>query len=126
MNAKPKVLYVDDEELNLLIFEKLLEDDYEVIKAESGEEALEILEKQSDIVNIITDLNMPLMSGLEFINEAKSRFENKKYYMLTGYAINDEMQEALDSKLIIQFWTKPAEFDKIDKALKANSNLKAL
>ncbi|WKK81931.1 response regulator [Marivirga arenosa] len=120
MNAKPKVLYVDDEELNLLIFEKLLEDDYEVIKAESGEEALEILEKQSDIVNIITDLNMPLMSGLEFINEAKSRFENKKYYVLTGYAINDEMQEALDSKLIIQFWTKPAEFDKIDKALKEN------
>jgi hypothetical protein len=40
--------------------------------------------------------------------------------MLSGYAITDEIQEALDSKLITKYFEKPANFEKIEKTLEEN------
>lgn len=118
MSEGKKVLYVDDEEINLLIFCKKMEKKYHVITAESGEKGLRILEKDLDIKHIVSDLKMPGMSGLEFIEKAKAKFPEKKYYILSGYAKNREMQDAIDSGLIIAYWMKPADFEKISQTLK--------
>jgi len=67
-------------------------------------------------------MKMPSMSGLEFIREAKISYPDKKYFILTGYSINDEIQEALDSNLIIQYFMKPADFEEIDKVLQTVIN----
>lgn len=117
MGNADKVLCVDDERINLLILQKLLSGKYEVITAENGAKALDIMEQDANITFVISDMKMPVMSGLEFIKEANCRFQNKKYFMLSGYAINEEIQAALDSGLIRSYFEKPANFDEINKAL---------
>ena len=117
MQSKKKVLCVDDEPINLLILKKILGKKHEVITAEHGEAALSKLEKDPEIKLVITDMNMPGMNGLEFIQEASSRFTSNSYFMLSGYAITDEIQGALDTGLICEYFQKPADFRQIDKAL---------
>ena len=122
MKERKKVLYVDDEPINLLILKRILDKKYEVITAESGHEALSILEEKAEIELIISDLKMTGMSGMEFIQEAQKRFETKKYFVLSSYTINDEMQKALDNKIILAYFEKPAEAALIDKVLQENIN----
>jgi len=91
------------------------------INAQKEAEIALIKSEQKDpkIDIVISDMKMPSMSGLEFIREAKISYPDKKYFILTGYSINDEIQEALDSNLIIQYFMKPADFEEIDEALQA-------
>jgi len=117
MQSKKKVLCVDDEPINLLILRKILGKKYEVITATHGEEALLVLGKDPEIELVITDMNMPGMNGLEFVREANKQFSNKKYFMLSGYAITDKIYEALDTGLICEYFQKPADFKQIDRAL---------
>ncbi len=116
-----KVLCIDDEPINLMILERILGKKYNVISAESGPKALEILQKDPEIQLIITDMRMPEMSGLEFIREANKRYHGKKFFMLSGYDITDEIQDALDSSLISTYFQKPPDFKKIDEVLDENS-----
>jgi response regulator RpfG family c-di-GMP phosphodiesterase len=121
MQSKKKVLCVDDEPINLLILRKILGKKYEVITAKHGEEALLVLEKDPEIELVITDMNMPGMNGLEFIKEASDSFTPKSYFMLSGYAITDEIQEALDTGLIYEYFQKPADFKQIDRVLEEHT-----
>ena len=57
------LLYVDDEENNLTVFESAFEDDYEVYTATSAREAIKIL-KAHRIDLVITDQRMPQMTGV--------------------------------------------------------------
>jgi YesN/AraC family two-component response regulator len=121
MQNKKKVLCVDDEPINLLILKKILGRKYEVITAKHGEDGLLELEKDPAIEWVITDMNMPGMTGLDFIREAKKQFANKKYFMLSGYAITEDIQSALNTGLIYEYFQKPADYKKIDKALEEHS-----
>jgi two-component system sensor histidine kinase/response regulator len=61
-----KVLLVDDREENLTALEAILKDEnYELIKAHSGKEALSLLLKDVDFHLIILDVLMPIMNGFE-------------------------------------------------------------
>lgn len=121
MERKEKVLCVDDEPINLMILKKILGKKYEVITAELGAKALAILDNDPDISLIISDMRMPEMNGLEFVREANKRYANKVYFMLSGYAITDEIQDALNASLISEYFQKPPDFDKIFTALDRNS-----
>jgi response regulator RpfG family c-di-GMP phosphodiesterase len=54
-------------------------------------------------------MNMPEMSGMEFISKAKALYPNKNYYILAGYDFNEDIQEALDQKLIKKYFKKPLD-----------------
>lgn len=114
-----EILYIDDEKINLLVFKKIFEKKYSVTTAISGEDGLSILGSNPDIEHIVTDLRMPRMSGLEFIEEAQKLYPNKKYFILSGYSLTEEIQEAIDSGKVIQYFMKPANFEEIDTALQA-------
>lgn len=118
MNDKIKVLYVDDEEMNLQLFKLNFNKKYEVITAESGISALNLLEEHLDTEIVISDMKMPIMTGLEFIQKAKSKYPNIKFYILTGYDITDEIREALDTKLVLKYFRKPFDFKEIDNAIR--------
>ena len=118
MSDKPKLMYVDDEEMNLQLFELNFNKKFEVITAESGMGALELLEEHPDTLIVISDMRMPVMTGLEFIKKAKAKYANIKFYILTGYDITDEIKEALDNKLILKYFRKPFNFNEIDIAIK--------
>lgn len=116
-----KVLCVDDERINLLILEKLLGKNFEVLTADSGDSGLKVLEQNPSISFVISDMKMPGMNGLQFIAKAKEKWRDKVYFILSGYSLSEEIQEALDKGLILAYFEKPADLQKIQKALMENS-----
>jgi len=114
---KPKILYVDDEPINLKLFEINFSKKYEVFVANKGIHGLDILDQVQDISVIISDMKMPEMDGLEFIENAKNKYPDKKYYILTGFEITTEIQDALKTGLILKYFSKPFNIKIIDDTI---------
>lgn len=69
---KPTILIVDDEELNRQLLSLILQDDYNIVEAADGLEALKVLENEyMNISLIMLDIVMPVMDGFEFLEEFK-------------------------------------------------------
>lgn len=67
-----KILVVDDAEVNREILRVMLEDDYDVIMATDGEEALDALKRRKDDISaVLLDLHMPKMDGFAVISDLK-------------------------------------------------------
>lgn len=84
------VLVVDDQEINRDVLEMILEDDYEVITAENGEEALaRIREHSRELSIVLLDLMMPVMNGYEFLKAVRVDEELSKIpvIVLTAYIL---------------------------------------
>ncbi len=107
MEDKIIVLYVDDELINLKLFEINLGKRCNVLTADNGKRGLELLDMFPEIKVIISDMRMPYMSGIEFIRIAKAKFPEKSFFILTGYEITEEIQQAIDAGLIKQYFCKP-------------------
>ena len=108
------ILYIDDEDINLFLFARTFSSTYKVITASSGEQGLMRLEESShEIIVVITDMRMPGMYGIQFIRKAKEKFHNIAYYVLTAFNYNEEINKALEEKLIDKFFTKPFDFEVI-------------
>ncbi len=119
MNEKQTILYVDDEEINLVVFEANFIGKFNVITADSGFEGIKILENKPDIPIVISDMKMPGMNGIEFIKTAKKQFPNIAYFILTGFDITDEISSALDDKLINDYFKKPFNGREIEASINA-------
>jgi two-component system response regulator (stage 0 sporulation protein F) len=120
MSKKIKLLYVDDEPINLLLFKSMFEKKYQVLTAESGYEAIEILTKNADIDVVVSDMKMPLMNGLEFIAKVKPQYPKIYFYMLSGYELTAEIKESISKGLILQYFQKPFKMAEIDKCIEEN------
>ena len=67
-NKKKKILIVDDSELNRALLSDMLSDSFEILEAENGSEALEILHEQElEISLMLLDIVMPVMDGFEVL-----------------------------------------------------------
>lgn len=117
MSSKPKILYVDDEPINLQLFEINFRNKYHILICESAIKGLEILADNKDVVVVISDMRMPIMNGLEFIKIAKEKYTAINYYILTGYGITDEIQEALNKGLILKYFRKPFNINEINSSI---------
>lgn len=113
MSNKLQILYVDDEAINLFLFKNLLINHYDVITVDSADEAMKILQENSEIKLVISDLKMPEISGLDFIREAKQLYGHLEFMVLTGYGLNDEIDSAIKDGLISNYLQKPYELDAI-------------
>lgn len=76
MSNKLKILAVDDEPWNLEILEHYLEDNYDLVMAKDGQEALDALGSVSDIKMVLLDVSMPGMDGYEVCQKIR---EHDKY-----------------------------------------------
>lgn len=73
MYSKKKILVVEDNELNRMMLVGILEDDYQVLEAENGKEALEVLKQYGEEISLILlDLIMPVMDGYAFLSYSKA------------------------------------------------------
>ena len=64
MFAKRKILVVEDNQMNRELLCEILSADYQVLEAENGEEALEVLQEQAEEISLILlDIMMPVMDG---------------------------------------------------------------
>ena len=75
-NGKRTILVADDEQINRAILGAILENDFEVLYAENGKEALDILEENREIISVVLlDLMMPVMSGMDLLRHLKEEPE---------------------------------------------------
>ena len=107
---KREILYVDDEIENLLVFQATFDDYFNVVTAESGEEALRLLETRPFPV-VIADQRMPRMTGAELFAVMRQRFPQTKRVMLTGYADPSAMLDSINQGQVFYFIKKPWEQD---------------
>ena len=101
-----KIIAVDDEPNNLRVLERLFRHDYEVITAESGEEALRLL-SEHDAALVITDQRMPNMTGVELLKRTAEIRPHMVRIILTGYTDVETLVEAINSGLVYKYVTKP-------------------
>jgi len=102
------ILFVDDEKSVLQSLKRLcMNDDYSVILANSGGEALEILKNNSNIGLIVSDQKMPGMAGSEFLEKAKDMLPDTVRILLTGYADINAVADAINKGGAYRYITKP-------------------
>src|SRR3990172_6528893 len=81
-----KILVVDDEPAFSLLLSRILADEgYRVKTAATPREALVMVENDEPDL-ILTDLKMPGMDGIEFIDAAKNRYPETDFVMITAHA----------------------------------------
>ena len=123
-----KILVVDDEQDVKILFEQkfrkeIKSGEMEFAFAFSGEEALQYMKaNEHEAVLILSDINMPGMSGLELLKHIKEKFEKPPpiVMMITAYGDDDNYNEAM--KLgADDFLTKPVDFINLKDKLKLKS-----
>lgn len=92
------LLLVDDEKMILEVGKQMLERlGYEVLVAGNGKEAIELYQKNRDLIKIvILDMIMQPMSGGETFNQLKAMNSQVKVLLSSGYSINGQAQEILN------------------------------
>ncbi len=104
---KRTVLFIDDEEKVLTSLRRgLLDEPYKTLFAISGQEALEILQRNQVHV-IVTDMRMPEMGGLEFLKIVKKDYPHIIRMVLSGYTQVTTLLTAINQGEIFRFITKP-------------------
>lgn len=101
-----KVLYVDDEEGNLKAFKATFRREMDIHIALSGQEGLDLLEKE-EVHVVISDQRMPGMTGAEFLAIVKERHPKPMRMLLTGYADLEAVIQAVNQGGIYAYATKP-------------------
>lgn len=72
MNRQLTMLIVDDMEVERISFAEIFKDEYQILEAENGKQAMEQLEQQKVHI-VLLDLCMPVMDGFEVIREMKQQ-----------------------------------------------------
>lgn len=119
------ILYIDDEHINLKLFEINFGKTNKVFTARSGIEGLDILHKHPDISMVLCDMKMPIMNGIEFCIETKKIRTDLPLFLMTGYGLTEEIKDAIDHGIIEQFLKKPFDQNELLEAIASidNSNL---
>jgi len=116
------ILYVDDEPINLALFEIMFRGVYEIKTVKSGDEALKFVKENGNLNAVITDMKMPVMNGLEFVELARGENDKIPYFLLSGYGLNEQIDEALTNNLLNGYFQKPLNKELIVSEL--NKHLK--
>jgi CheY-like chemotaxis protein len=118
-----KILVVDDERMIKMLFEFQFLDEieaqiYNLVFAFDGTEALEILQNDSDISLLITDIRMPKMDGFTLMENLKEREINLPIFVVSAYdkAVNLEKAQQLGA---YEFINKPIDFNELKNKIKA-------
>jgi len=110
-----KVLLVDDDMRNLFALSKILKErGMEIIKAENGKNALEMLELHPEINLVLMDIMMPEMDGYEAMKQirAQMRFAKLPVIALTAKAMKDDKQKCIDAGAN-DYITKPIDVERL-------------
>jgi DNA-binding NtrC family response regulator len=107
-----KILIVDDEPANLRSLNRLFREQYQVLMAGSGAEALELLEHH-DVALLITDQRMPGMTGIELLKNTFALRPRMVRMILTGYTDVEALVEAINCGQVYRYIAKPWNNDEL-------------
>lgn len=116
---KPKILLVDDE-LNVLIaYQRNLRSRFDLSIAESGEAGLAVINESGPFAVIVSDYNMPIMNGIEFLRNVKNLAPDSIRIMLTGQADLQSAINAVNEGNVFRFLTKPCSHELLLNSLES-------
>lgn len=113
------VLYVDDEVPNLVALRYALQDDFELLTAASGPEALEIL-RDKDVAVLLCDQRMPDMSGVEVCERASEIRPDAVRIIITAYADLHACIDAVNRGKITRYLPKPIRNEELTEVLRTS------
>lgn len=115
-NPPVRILLVDDDDLALSAYRRVLARDYEVECAESAEEALEIL-GSSRFDAVFSDYMMPGPNGLWLLERLRSSYPTIVRILISGGTVPD-LQNHMDTGLVQHFFAKPLVRSSVRDCLK--------
>ena len=114
---QPKILLVDDDARVTEALQRVLsQEEYEISSALSAEEALELL-RQKSVDVIISDEQMPGLSGSEFLTVVRHSYPDIVRIILTGQASLEAAIRAINKGEVYRFLTKPCNRQDLTKAI---------
>jgi CheY-like chemotaxis protein len=114
-----RVLFVDDEVSLLHGIKRRLGTQLDLVTACSGDEALAAIQEQGPFAVVVTDMRMPKMDGVQFIQAARAKAPDTVYIMLTGNQDQATAIQALNDGHVFRFLTKPCQSTDIQQAVEA-------
>ena len=119
-SKKYNILYVDDEAANLRVFKSVFKREYKVFIAESGMDAMKIIE-ENEIHLLVTDQRMPGMSGVELLEQVVDDHPQMVKMILSGFSDVEDIIKAVNEcgldKYLMKPWNKEDLGDTFNKAL---------
>ncbi|MEM6259587.1 MAG: response regulator [Planctomycetota bacterium] len=107
-NARPYILFVDDEELAQKYFRKAIESDFEVLTASSVADAVEMLGSNADKIGVVvTDQRMPKEMGTSLLRRINEDYPEIIRILTTAYSDLDSAIQAVNEGHIYRYITKP-------------------
>ncbi len=120
---KPQILVVDDSKVIRLAARKMLGSDYEVQLAEDGAVGWAMLQENSKISVVFTDLSMPNMDGMQLLNNIRGSSDdhvaNLPVIIMTGHDDSDSIKQTVFDAGATDFIAKP--FESIDLLSRAKA-----
>ena len=105
-NDKPTVVFLDDDPIVLHQFKSMLNSDYNVLTTTDVFEAFSWM-KTSQVAVLISDLMMPMMNGIDFLQRMAQDFPHTQRILLTGNLTTDAMMLAINKAKVFRVLAKP-------------------
>ncbi|MEM8608687.1 MAG: hybrid sensor histidine kinase/response regulator [Myxococcota bacterium] len=102
------VLFVDDEEPNLVVFEAVCGDEFPVLTASSAADGLALM-KEHEIGVVLTDQRMPEMTGIELLEQVESQYPETIRLLITAYSDLQAAEDAINRGHVRRYMRKPWE-----------------
>jgi len=100
------ILYVDDEEHNLVSFRATFRKECVVLTAISGHQGMAIL-REKEVHLVVADQRMPVMTGVQFLEKVKREYPETIRMILTGYSDIEAVIDAINKGGVYRYMTKP-------------------
>jgi response regulator RpfG family c-di-GMP phosphodiesterase len=123
---KIKVLYIDDEKINLETFYSTFRKKYVVYTANSADEGMKVLDSNTDIKVVISDQKMPQKSGVAFFEEVKIKYPDTIRIILTAYTDYDIAFESINRAYVFRFVQKPWDFEDLSNTIEDSYRIYSL
>ena len=120
-----KILVVDDSNIIRNLLKKMFNDEYEIITADDGQEALDIISKNNDLFGVLLDLNMPNVNGFAVLDYFKqnSLFSKIPVAIITGDDSKEKIEKAF-TYTIVDVLSKPFNEMNVRRVITSMENFK--
>lgn len=125
MNDFKRILIVDDSEIDREILKSILNDDFEVLEADNGYTALQMILKEKEVLDaVLLDVSMPFLDGLSVLRILRENdLDDVHIFMISAEATKDNIEKASQYH-IDEFIRKPFDRDEILKRVRENLGVK--
>ena len=122
----PRILYVDDDDANLIVFRAAFEDELDIVTAPSGAEALAWLARDPEIALLVTDQRMPGMSGTQLADIVRREHPDVVRYLITAYSDLGAAIDAINLGEVHRYLRKPWDAAELRVQLREGLELHSL